>query len=126
MVKFATLDYYKMYADVLNNDAEFLKTGSKLTTTFLFVYEDVNNADGSPKAFLLDIVNGKVTASEANAYQKVDFSTAATYALQVGIAKGDIPATQAKTKFDMRKGMMNMKPLQRIGNVSKELKDVEY
>jgi hypothetical protein len=125
-MKFGTLDYYKMYADVLNKDAEFQKNGSKLTTTFLFVFEDLNNADGSPKAFLLDIVNGKVTAVEANAYQKVDFSTTANYAMQASIAKGEIPATNAKTKFDMRKGIMNMKPLQRIGNLSKELKDVEY
>ena len=123
-MKFGTLDYYKLHADALNKDEEFGKSG--LTTTMLFIFSDVKTEAGAPKAFLFKIDNGKVTASEAKSDEKAEFSTTATYAMHVGIAKGEIDARKANAKFNIMKAMKNMKALQRVSSLAKELKDVEY
>ncbi len=128
MVKFGTLDYYKMYADAMNKDADWMKAA--LTTSFMYVFSDVLNADGTQKAFLMKFDNGKATASEAKASdltsKEVEFGTTATYAMHAGIAKGEINAQKAKLKLNMMKAMKHQGSLKRMSVVSKELKDVEY
>jgi hypothetical protein len=124
LVKFGTLDYYKLQADALNNDKEISKSG--LTTTMLYVFSDVKTEAGTPKAFLLNINKGKVTASEAKSDEKSEFSTTATYSMHVRIAKGEIDARKADVKYNIMKAMKHMKAFIRITDISKELKDVEY
>lgn len=127
MVKFGTLDYYKQVADFLNKDEVFGKSG--LTTTLMLVFSDVLNADGTPKAFLLTIDKGKVTASEVKSDEKTEFSTTANYDTQASIAKGEINAVKAKgtkLKYNMMKAIKNRTTMERISTAYKELKDVEY
>jgi len=123
LVKFGTLDYYKLFADAVNKDEEFGKSG--LTTTMLRVFSDVKTEAGTSKAFLLKIDKGKVTASEAKADEKTDFSCTAPYAIQVSIAKGENNGVKY-SKFNMMKAMKHMKTIQRMVATEKALKDVEY
>ncbi len=128
LVKFGTIEYYKMYADAMNKDEAFQKAA--LSTNFMYVFSDVLGPDGQPKAFLLTIENGKVTASEAKAAdlgsKQTEFGTTATYAMHAGIAKGEINAQKAKLKLNMMKAMKHQKSLGRLSEVSKTLPGVEY
>ena len=128
MVKFGTLEYYQQVADALNKNADWMKAA--LTTNFMYVYTDVFNADGTPKAFLIDIKEGKVTASEAKAAdlskKEIEFGSTATYAMQAGIAKGEINAQKAKLKLAMMKAMKHQGTLKIQAQVMKDMKGVEY
>ncbi len=126
MVKFGTLEYYQAYADALNKDADWMKAA--LTTSFMYIYTDVFNADGSQKTFSLKMDSGKVTASEAKAadLKESKFGSTANYAMHVGIAKGEINAQKAKLKLDMMFAMKNQNNLKRMAVVQKEMKGVEY
>lgn len=127
MVKFATVDYYKLWADALNKDEEFAKSGVSFTQMYIFT--DVLNSDGTPKAFFIKIENGKVIeVKEANASEidKVEFANTANYAMHVAIAKGEVSAQKAKLKLNMMKAMKHQKALYRLPATSKELKGVEY
>ncbi len=64
-MKFGTLEYWQAYAEAMNKDEAWMKAA--LTTSFMYIFTDVFNADGTPKAFLLKMENGKTTASEAKA-----------------------------------------------------------
>lgn len=123
MVKFGTLDYYKLVADALSKDEVFSKSG--FTTTFAYVFSDVLGADGKPKAFLLDIKNGQVTASEVNADAAVEFSSTGTYALLAGIAKGEINGQKAKMKLNMAKAIKHQAALKRL-SLLRDRKDINY
>lgn len=124
MVKFGTLDYYNQFADAVNKDEVFVKAG--VSTTMMFVFSDVLNADGAPKAFLFTIDKGKVIASEVKSDEKAEFSTTCNYAMHAGIAKGEINSMKAKLKFNMMKALKIRGTLERISTTQKELKDVEY
>lgn len=129
MVKFGTLDYYNAYADALSKDPEVQKA-TDLKTNFMYIFSDVPGPDGQPKAFILTIDGGKVTAAEAKASavnaKETDFASTATYAMQVGMAKGEINPQKSKLKVNMMKAVKNRKILERIFVIQKEIKDVEY
>ncbi len=128
MVKFGTLEYYQVHADVLNKDPDWIK--GAFTSNLLYVFSDVLGADGQPKAFLLKFDKGKVTASEAKASdissKEIEFAQTANYAMHVGIAKGEISVQKAKLKLSMIKIMKHQKTFMRILETAQTLKDVEY
>lgn len=123
MVKFGTLDYYKLVADALSKDEAFSKSG--FTTTFAYIFSDVLGVDGKPKTFLLDINNGQVTASEVKADVATEFSSTGTYALLAGIAKGEINGQKAKMKLNMAKAIKHQGALKRL-SLLRDRKDIEY
>ncbi len=126
MVKYGTLDYYKMQAEALNNDPEFSKSG--FTSSLAFIFTDVLGPDGQPKAFALKFDKGKTTADEIKAadLKEYEFGQTATYAILAGISKGELGAQKAKLKLNMMKAMKSQKTMGRIVEVSKNLKGVEY
>ncbi len=127
MVKFGTLEYYKLWSDALNKDEEFTKSGISMTS--LYIFTDVLNPDGSPKAFFIRTENGKnteVREAKASELDQVEFGRTATYAMHAGVAKGEINVQKSKLKLNMMKAMKNQKALGRLLVTSKELKDVEY
>jgi putative sterol carrier protein len=123
-LKFGTLEYYQALANALTKDEKVANSG--LSTDMLMVFSDVLDADGTPKAFVMKFDNGKVTASDAKSTDKAEFTTTATYAMLAGIAKGEINSQKAKLKLPMVKAMKYMKPLGRVQEIQKEMKDVQY
>lgn len=129
MVKFGTLEYYKIYADALMKDADWMK--GAFTSNILYVFSDVNGPDGTPKAFLLTFDSGKITVSETKASdinnKEIEFDQTATYAMHAQIAKGEANIQKAKLKLAMMKAMKHQKTMGRLNDVAKALsKDVEF
>jgi len=125
MVKFGTLDFYKKWAEAINKDEKVSK--SDLTTTILHVYTDVKDEKDAPKAFFMKIENGKVTdVREAKPDEKAEFVISTTYNMWVGIAKGEINPQKANPKYNLVKALKYMGVLNRINEIPKELKDIEY
>ncbi len=128
MVKFGTLEYFKMHAEALSNDPEFNKSG--FTSNMMIIFSDVLGPDGQPKAFLETFTNGKATASEAKASdlnnKEIEFGQTATYAIIAGIFKGELNSQKAKLKLNMMKAMKSQKSMRRITDIAKEFKGVEY
>lgn len=119
MVKFGTLEYYKQYAEAINKDQSVSESGMNIIT--------LNNFTDTGKSFLLKYENGKVTeVREAKPDENADFVTSTTYAMFVGIAKGDVDPQQTKPKFNIQKALMYLEPLTRIQEIAKEMKDVQY
>jgi hypothetical protein len=125
LVKYGTLDYFKRWAEAVNNDEKVTKSG--MSTTVLNVFTDVKNDEGVPKAFLLKYENGTVTeVREAKPDEKAEFVTSASYSMFVGIAKGEINPQKANPKYPLVKALKYMQTLNRIQEIAKELKDVQY
>lgn len=125
MVKFGTLDYYKKLAETINNDPEIGK--SNLSTTMLNVFTDQKKDYGLAKAILLKYDKGKIVeVRETQPDEKVEFKTATTYETHVAISKGTVDPIKAGMKCPMMKAKQNMGVLQRIGQITKEMKDVEF
>ncbi len=131
-MKFATLEFYQRVADWLNKNPEWTAKAPSLSTNFLYIFSDVNGADGQPKSFLLTIENGKVTASEGKAAdvtkKEIEFASTATYANHAGIAKGELDGQKvAKLKVLFMKAIRNQKTLEIQIKALKEIsKETEF
>jgi len=125
LVKFGTLEYYQKWAEAINNDPEVTK--SCLSATVLNIFEDVKTAEGTETAFFMKYENGKVTeVREGNPDEKAEFVTRSTYKMLAGIAKGEVDPQQAKPKYSILKALRYMGTWQRIQEIAKQMKDVEY
>ena len=130
MVKFATLEYYRLMAEGINNDAVFSKSG--LSTSMLYVLDDQKTDAGVEEAFLLNFENGKVTeVREAKPDDEAEFVYRGKYSILAGMAKGQIDGQSAvlsgmiKAKYPMMKALMHRTTLVRLQEISKGM-TVEY
>jgi len=125
-VKFGTLEYYKKLAEIINIDETISK--SHIDTTVLIVFEDVKTAEGANKAFLIKFEDGKVAeVREAKPDEDAEFTISATYSIHAGIAKGELDPLRAKIWYkSMMKAARSLPVLRRLGEILREMKDVEY
>jgi hypothetical protein len=125
-VKFGTLEYYKKLAEIINIDETISK--SHIDTTVLIVFEDVKTAEGANKAFLIRFEDGKVAeVREAKPDEDAEFTISATYSIHAGIAKGELDPLRAKIWYkSMMKAARSLPVLRRLGEILREMKDVEY
>lgn len=125
-MKFGTLEYYKKLAEIINIDETISK--SHIDTTVLIVFEDVKTAEGANKAFLIRFEDGKVAeVREAKPDEDAEFTISATYSIHAGIAKGELDPLRAKIWYkSMMKAARSLPVLRRLGEILREMKDVEY
>lgn len=125
-MKFGTLEYYKKLAEIINIDETISK--SHIDTTVLIVFEDVKTAEGANKAFLIKFEDGKVAeVREAKPDEDAEFTISATYSIHAGIAKGELDPLRAKIWYkSMMKAARSLPVLRRLGEILREMKDVEY
>ena len=125
-MRFGTLEYYEKLAEIMNKDETISK--SRIDATVVIVFEDVKTAEGVSKAFLIRLENGKVTeVREARPDEDADFTISATYNIHAGVAKGELDPLRAKIWYkSMMKAARSLPALRRLGEILREMKDVEY
>lgn len=131
MVKYGTLEYYQAFAEALNKDEEFAKSG--LSCTYIYRFTDRKNAAGGDLSFFMKIDKGKVVeVREATATEDAEFIGTGSYEILTKITKGELDAQKLmkegtfKFKYFLFKAARYAKTLTHMGEVAKALSGVEY